>query len=104
MTVTPHESTTPGESLGNRLLALLNQQVALARTGKIEQAMALADEVDQLLSHADPKQLKQISSAGPIRALHDELRLMITLAKNESADSLKGINKGKTSLRAYKGL
>jgi hypothetical protein len=104
MIMTPHESATPGESLENRLLTLLNQQISLAKTGKIEQTVALAEQVDQLLSHADPKQLKQIWTDGPIRGRYDELAIIIALAKSEAADSLKGINKGKTSLRAYKGL
>ena len=103
MTVTPHDNMSPGESLSGQLLEILNQQLSLARTGKLDEAMALADEVDLLLSRADRKQLEKIWTEGPIRGLHDQLCLMISVAKNEAANELKGVRKGKNSLRAYKG-
>ena len=104
MAITPHENTRSGESLSSQLTAILSRQFSLARVGKLDEVLILADKVDQLLSRADRKQLETIWAEGPIRGLYDQLCLMLTAAKHEAADELKGIRKGKTSLRAYKGI
>ena len=92
--------TTP--SLSDQVVAILNQQISLVKSGKLDEAMGLADKVDQLLSRADQTQLKQISDEGEVRRLHDELYLMIGIAKTEASAELKGLHKGKNILRVYK--
>jgi hypothetical protein len=98
------EATSDSESLSSQLLAMLNQQLSLARTGKMDEVMTSADKVDQLLSRADRKQLEKIRSDSSIRGLYDQLCLTVGAAKQETAAELERIRKGKNSLRAYKGI
>ena len=110
MITSPQESTGFGEAafdgeyLSSQLSAILSRQLALARGGKLDEVMTLAGEIDQLLSRADHKQLERIWTEGSIRGLYDELGLIIGTAKQETAEELKRIKKGKNSLRAYKGI
>lgn len=96
------EAASGGESLSSQLFEILSRQISLARSGKLDEVLTLADETDQLLSRADLKQIESVWTKGPIKDLYDELRLILCAAKREAADELEGVRKGKTSLRAYK--
>ncbi|MBT3199258.1 MAG: hypothetical protein HN350_05020 [Phycisphaerales bacterium] len=82
----------------------MNQQISLARTGKLDQAMAIAGQVDEILSQVDSKQRAEIASDTVIRDLYNQLGLIISAEKNETATELSGIRKGKNTLRAYKDI
>jgi len=85
-----------------RIQDLLNRQISLAQTGRTEEIQALADEVEQILAHADPAEFQDASIRESILMLHQRLGLTLGAAKNEAAEQLKGINRGKGSLRAYR--
>jgi hypothetical protein len=104
MTISSHDGAARGDSLQEQLFAILSEQVSLARRGKLDEAVLLVEQSDRLLAQADGKQLEKIWTAGPIKGLYDELRLIIDVAKREVADELKGIRKGTNVLRAYKGI
>lgn len=89
-------------TLSSQLLAILTQQVELARAGKLDEVMTLAGKVDELLHHADPKELQSALADGAVRALHDKLSLMIGAAKSDAAREMEKVGKGRNSLQAYK--
>ena len=85
------------------LLAMLSEQISLARSGKIEAVETLAGEIDRILGRADRKQLERIRpQRSRIEGLHRELCLMLGAARREVADELGRVRTGKNSLRAYK--
>lgn len=96
--------TTPDtEDLSGTLLAMLSEQVSLARKGKVEAVLTLAGKIDRLLRRADRKQLERIRpQRDRIQSLHNELCLMLGAARREVADELGRVRTGKNSLRAYK--
>ena len=108
MATTPQESTvsreagSDGEYLSSQLLAILSQQVALARRGKVDEVLELADKIDQLLRQANRKHLEMIWAKGPARGMYDELCFILGAAKCKTAGEMEGVRKGKNSLRAYK--
>ncbi|MCP4377242.1 MAG: hypothetical protein GY794_13835 [bacterium] len=108
MITDPYNSTIPPlsaageEDLSNQITEILNQQIVLARSGKLDEVMTLIGKIDQLISQYNPQQLKNIWAKDSIRSLHDELRLIIEAIKSEVSKEVDGIRKGKTSLRAYK--
>jgi hypothetical protein len=108
MTTTPYNSTfsplsaAGEEDLSNQISEILNQQIVLARSGKLDEVMTLIGKIDQLISHCDNQQIKTIWAKDSIRSLHDELRLIIEAVKCEVSGEMDGLKKGKSSLRAYK--
>lgn len=110
MATIPQESTACSEAasdseyLSSQLLAILGKQVSLAKRGKVDEVLTLADQIDHLLCRANRNQLKEIWAKGRIRGLYDELQLIFSAAKHEVAGELEGVRKGRTSLRAYKGV
>lgn len=98
------EAASDGEILSSQLFAILSRQVSLARRGKVDEVLTLAGKIDRLLSRANRKHLEKIWAKSAIRSLYDELCLILGAAKHEVADELERVRKGKSSLRAYKGV
>jgi len=97
------ETSSGGEDLSGNLLAMLTEQVSLARNGKVEGVLTLAGKIDRMLHRADHRQLERIwTQRGPVRKLHNELCLMFGAAKREVADELGRLRTGKNLLQAYK--
>ena len=109
MVVTPSEKTISrhaapdGEGLSGELIAILHQQISLAKNGQASQAADLSEQIDRLLQGADRRELGRIWAQGPIKKLFDELCLILVAARSEVADELRKVRTGKHSVRAYIG-
>ena len=95
------EAVPDGENLSGELLAILRQQISLAKKGKVSEAIVLAEKTDRLLQRADRRELGRIWAQGPVRNLYDELCLILDVARRGAADELGRVRMGKNSLRAY---
>ena len=103
MSTTSSETTSDTEDMSGRLLAMLSEQVSLAKSGNVEGVLQLAEKIDRLLHQAGPGDLERIhAQQGQIQSLHNELCLVYGSARREVADELGRIRTGKSLLRAYK--
>ncbi len=92
-----------GERMLARLLDVLAEQARLAKSGKSKKAATLLDEAERLLDGISRLAVPTDRATGQrICRLYKELRLTFAAEKNQLAEELNRLKKGRKSLAAYR--
>ena len=91
-----------GRSIPEELLRLLDEQLALVKSGQGDAIVPLVDQVDGLLRELSQQGRSLAPNvAHEIQQRHKTLRLALAGEKDQLAKKLHHIQKGKRSVQAY---